>query len=155
MTYNIHRAIGVDRRFRPKRVRDVLEHHRPDVLLLQEVDDGVPRSREMDLAKELAGLLDYPYLAVGHNVTLRKGRYGNATLSRYPILGDPEGGWHEERGERPRAEANVGWLLDGLRITDQHHAAVRQQRRVDWRQEVSGDTVSEGDLRRPVVVGLA
>jgi endonuclease/exonuclease/phosphatase family metal-dependent hydrolase len=86
MTYNIHRAIGVDRRFRPDRIVQVVEHHRPDVLLFQEVDEGVPRSREVDLAKELASLLDYPHYAVGHNVTLRKGRYGNATLSRHPIL---------------------------------------------------------------------
>jgi len=88
MTYNIHRAIGVDRRFRPERILEVTEHHRPDLLLLQEVDEGVPRSRELDLAKELASLLDYPHYAVGHNVSLRKGRYGNATLSRHPILGE-------------------------------------------------------------------
>jgi endonuclease/exonuclease/phosphatase family metal-dependent hydrolase len=85
MTYNIHRAIGVDRRFRPGRILQVLEHHRPDVVLLQEVDEGAPRSRELDLARELAGFLDFSHYAVGHNVKLRKGRYGNATLSRYPI----------------------------------------------------------------------
>jgi endonuclease/exonuclease/phosphatase family metal-dependent hydrolase len=86
MTYNIHRAIGVDRRFRPDRILRVLDHHGPDVLLLQEVDEGVPRSRELDLARELASLHDFPHYAVGHNVSLRKGRYGNATLSRHPIL---------------------------------------------------------------------
>jgi endonuclease/exonuclease/phosphatase family metal-dependent hydrolase len=86
MTYNIHRAIGMDRRFRPERILAVLEHYQPDVVLLQEVDEGVPRSREIDLAKQLASFLDYPHYAVGHNVSLRKGRYGNATLSRYPIL---------------------------------------------------------------------
>ena len=86
MTYNIHRAIGVDRRFRPERILQVLEHYLPDVVLLQEVDDGAPRSREIDLAKQLASFLDYPHYAVGHNVSLRRGRYGNATLSRYPIL---------------------------------------------------------------------
>jgi len=46
----------------------------------------VPRSRELNLAWELAQALDYPYFALGHNVTLKKGRYGNATLSRFPIL---------------------------------------------------------------------
>lgn len=86
MSYNIHRAIGVDRRFRPERIVRVADHHSPDVLLLQEVDEGAPRSREIDLARELAGLLDYPHYAVGHNVRLRRGRYGNATLSRHPIL---------------------------------------------------------------------
>jgi endonuclease/exonuclease/phosphatase family metal-dependent hydrolase len=86
MTYNIHRAIGIDRRFRPERVVGILEAHAPDVVLLQEVDDGVPRSRGLDLARELAARSGYPHMAIGHNVTLRKGRYGNATLSRHPIL---------------------------------------------------------------------
>ena len=86
LTYNIHRAIGVDRRFRPDRIREILAHYDADVVLLQEVDDGAPRSREMDLARDLAGILDYPHYAVGHNVRLRRGRYGNATLSRYPIV---------------------------------------------------------------------
>jgi endonuclease/exonuclease/phosphatase family metal-dependent hydrolase len=84
-TYNIHRAIGVDRLFRPQRIVEILAHHAADIVLLQEVDEGVPRSRELDLAKELALSLGYPHYAVGHNVSLRKGRYGNATLSRYPI----------------------------------------------------------------------
>lgn len=85
LTYNIHRAIGVDRSFRPERVAKILAHHDADLVLLQEVDDGVPRSRNLDLARELAQELGYPHLAVGHNVSLRKGRYGNATLSRFPI----------------------------------------------------------------------
>jgi len=86
LSYNIHRAIGVDRRFRPDRVAAILAHHGADVVLLQEVDEGAPRSREMDLARDLAERLEYPHYAVGHNVALRKGRYGNATLSRHPIL---------------------------------------------------------------------
>ncbi|RMG46947.1 MAG: endonuclease [Acidobacteria bacterium] len=86
LTYNIHRAIGVDRRFRPDRIIEILEHHDADIVLLQEVDEGVPRSREMDLAREFSLALGYEHYAVGHNVKLRRGRYGNATLSRYPIL---------------------------------------------------------------------
>ncbi|MHB8256044.1 MAG: endonuclease/exonuclease/phosphatase family protein [Acidiferrobacterales bacterium] len=86
VSYNIHRAIGIDRRFRLDRIVTILGHVRPDVALLQEVDSGAPRSGNLDLARELADLLGYPYYAVGHNVDLRKGRYGNATLSRFPIL---------------------------------------------------------------------
>jgi endonuclease/exonuclease/phosphatase family metal-dependent hydrolase len=86
ITYNIHRAIGVDRRFRPQRIIDILKHYDADIVTLQEVDEGVPRSRELNLAKELAEATGYPYFALGHNVSLRKGRYGNATLSRFPIL---------------------------------------------------------------------
>lgn len=86
LTYNIHRAIGVDRRFRPERIVQILGHHDADVALLQEVDDGAPRSRELDLAKELAAAAGYEHVVAGHNVSLRKGRYGNAVLSRHPIL---------------------------------------------------------------------
>lgn len=84
-TYNIHRAIGVDRRFRPQRIAQILKDHEPDIVLLQEVDEGVPRSREMNLARELASEIGLQHFALGHNVSLRKGWYGNATLSRYPI----------------------------------------------------------------------
>jgi endonuclease/exonuclease/phosphatase family metal-dependent hydrolase len=85
LSYNIHRAIGVDRRFLPERVASIIRYHDPDVAILQEVDDGAPRSRELDLGRELARDLGYEHWAIGHNVTLRKGRYGNATLSRWPI----------------------------------------------------------------------
>jgi endonuclease/exonuclease/phosphatase family metal-dependent hydrolase len=86
VSYNIHRAIGVDRRFRPDRVVKILKAYDADVVMLQEVDEGVPRSRELNLGRELALALGYAHYAIGHNVTLRKGRYGNATLSRHPIL---------------------------------------------------------------------
>lgn len=85
LSYNIHRAIGMDRRFRPQRILDVLYHHDADVVLLQEVDRGAPRSRLLDLASYLARQLDYHYHAAGMNVYLRRGLYGNATLSRWPI----------------------------------------------------------------------
>lgn len=86
LSYNIHRAIGVDRRFRPERIAAILAHHDADIVLLQEVDVGVPRSRELDLGQYLAEGLGYPWHALGLNVTLRRGMYGNATLSRYPIV---------------------------------------------------------------------
>jgi endonuclease/exonuclease/phosphatase family metal-dependent hydrolase len=88
LSYNIHRAIGVDRRFRPERIASIIDNYKPEIVLLQEVDEGAPRSRELDLARELAEALGLPHRAVGHNVTLRKGRYGNATLSRFPILSE-------------------------------------------------------------------
>jgi len=102
ITYNIHRAIGVDRRFRLERIIKILAHHKADIVLLQEVDIGVPRSRKKNLAQELARELGYNYFAVGLNVQLRQGYYGNATLSRFPILRkrniDLTIGTHKRRG---------------------------------------------------------
>lgn len=85
MTYNIHKAIGRDGAFLPERIALILEHHDADIVLLQEVDRGVPRSNHEDLASALAQRLRYDYRAVGMNVYLRKGMYGNATLTRFPI----------------------------------------------------------------------
>jgi endonuclease/exonuclease/phosphatase family metal-dependent hydrolase len=85
-TYNIHRAIGIDRRFKPERISEILNHINADIVLLQEVDEGVPRSQGLNLAKEFSLTCGYPHYQLGHNVTLRKGNYGNATLSRFPII---------------------------------------------------------------------
>ncbi len=86
MSYNMHRAIGVDRLFRPERIARVIKHHKADIVMLQEVDVGVPRSRKLDLAKEMAETAGYPYYATGLNVKLFRGKYGNATLSKFPII---------------------------------------------------------------------
>ena len=86
LSYNMHRAIGVDRRFKTDRIAQILEHHGADVVLLQEVDVGVPRSRRLDLAKEVARSAEYPYFETGLNVKLNEGMYGNSTLSKHPIL---------------------------------------------------------------------
>jgi len=85
LSYNIHHAVGIDRRFRLERIIRVLDHHRADVILLQEVDVGVPRSMELNVAREIAEGLGFPHFALGLNVALRRGAYGNATLSRHPI----------------------------------------------------------------------
>ena len=86
LTYNIHKAIGgVDRKYRPERIIDTIRHYDPDIALLQEVDDGVPRSR-MDRQVDLLGdALGLKHRAFQANVKLKQGNYGNATLSRFPI----------------------------------------------------------------------
>lgn len=85
MSWNIHRAIGVDGRFRPERVIEVVRHHDPDVLLLQEVDRDVPRSRRLRLDQLIAKEAGYPSHAWAQGHVLKEGSYGNATLSRFPI----------------------------------------------------------------------
>ena len=85
LSYNMHRAIGVDRRFRPERIAKIINHHQADIVLLQEVDVGVPRSRNLDLANEMAEAAGFPHYVTGLNVKLNKGMYGNATLSKFPI----------------------------------------------------------------------
>jgi len=88
LTYNIHKCIGgVDRRYDPQRIADVIGNLHPDVMLLQEVDHDVPRSnrdRQVDVLGDLVGMR---YRSWFPNVDVRGGgSYGNAILSRYPIV---------------------------------------------------------------------
>ena len=86
ITYNIHKGIGgVDRRYRPERIAETLQHYEPDILFLQEVDNGVPRSRGHRQVDWFGDALAMPYRAFQANVTLRQGNYGNAILSRFPL----------------------------------------------------------------------
>lgn len=85
-TYNIHKGIGgLDRRYQPERIVETLAHYEPDVVLLQEVDEGVPRTnhhRQVDLFGEALGL---KHRAFQQNVKVKHGHYGNAILSRFPL----------------------------------------------------------------------
>src|SRR5215510_12941379 len=85
LTYNIHKAIGVDGQFAPARIVEIIRYHNPDLVLLQEVDRHALRSERMDLASVVGRALEFPYRAVSMNVHMKVGRYGNATLSRFPI----------------------------------------------------------------------
>jgi endonuclease/exonuclease/phosphatase family metal-dependent hydrolase len=86
ISYNIHKGIGgMDRRYRPGRIIETLARYEPDVVLLQEVDEGVPRSRRDRQVDLLGDALGLRHRAFQPNVELRKGAYGNALLSRFPL----------------------------------------------------------------------
>ena len=88
VTYNVHKCIGgLDRRYDPSRVVATLSHHRPDLVLLQEVDALAARSnhdRQVDVIGDKLGFRHRVYFG---NVKVRGGgEYGNAILSRFPIV---------------------------------------------------------------------
>ncbi len=86
MTYNIHKGVGgVDRRYRLARIIDTLSYYNPDIALLQEVADGVPRSGHHHQIQVLRETLGFAYYAHQENVNLRTGTHGNSILSRFPL----------------------------------------------------------------------
>lgn len=88
VSYNIHKCIGgVDRRYEPERTAEVLRNLEADVLLLQEVDAGVSRSKGHQQTELLGDLVGMRYRCWYPNVDVRGGgQYGNAILSRYPLI---------------------------------------------------------------------
>ena len=87
VTYNIHKGIGgVDRKYRPDRIRETIALFEPDFVLLQEVDDGCKRSeghRQVDLLGGMLGLRHRTYFPNVRHAD--GGHYGNAILSRYAL----------------------------------------------------------------------
>jgi endonuclease/exonuclease/phosphatase family metal-dependent hydrolase len=88
LSYNIHKCIGgIDRRYDPDRIVEVIQNLDVDVAMLQEVDGGVARSNRDHQVELLAERLGLRYHTWFPNVDVRGGgQYGNAILSRYPIV---------------------------------------------------------------------
>ena len=113
VTWNIHKGIGgVDRRYRLDRTVSVLASLHPDLALLQEVAEGMPRCGLDDQVQELSKALEMRHVAYGAEHRFRVGGYGNAILSRFPLTAsariDLTIGRRKQRGlVKTRAHAKV------------------------------------------------
>ncbi|MCK8496471.1 MULTISPECIES: endonuclease/exonuclease/phosphatase family protein [Myxococcus] len=85
VSYNIHSGIGTDGRFDLGRVGEVLREVGADIVALQEVGDFRARTSREDQPEHLADMLGM-HMAFGPNVVRNGRRYGNAILTRLPIL---------------------------------------------------------------------
>jgi len=85
MTYNIHHAQGLDGKVDVERIAKVINTQKVDLVALQEVDRSTLRTDRRDLPAELAKLTGmYSYFE--RNIDYQGGEYGNAILSRFPLL---------------------------------------------------------------------
>ena len=86
-TYNIHKCRGWDRRVSPARIARVLSQLDADCIALQEVIDGSPAGT-VNQPQAIADDLPGKYRVVfGRTRDLRGADYGNATLTRLPLVG--------------------------------------------------------------------
>lgn len=82
-TYNVHRCVGRDGRFDPERTLAVLRELDADAVALQELQ--WQPADAMHLLQEFALRLGYAALA-GPTLLRAEGHYGNAVLTRLPVL---------------------------------------------------------------------
>ncbi|WP_026843258.1 endonuclease/exonuclease/phosphatase family protein [Citrifermentans bremense] len=84
MTYNVHSCIGTDRQLSPLRIAEVIDRCNPDIVALQELDAGLPRTEMIDQAHLIAMTLEMSF-HFHSSIHLKEGGYGNAILSRSPV----------------------------------------------------------------------
>ncbi len=85
LSYNIKHGRGNDGQVDLERTASVIRRLNPDVVALQEVDNGVKRSGEIDEPELLSRLTSMPHHAFGSFFDYQDGQYGMAILSKYPI----------------------------------------------------------------------
>ena len=159
VSWNIHGGVGRDGRRDLDRVARVLREARCDAAALQEVGDphrsvqGEDRSHEVaDHAAHLGKLLGW-YVAYGPTLVLAGRPYGNAVLSRHPIVRvrnyDLSVRGHEPRGCL-RADLDLGGRA--LHLFNLHLGLSGGERRRQAAMLLSADLLRDAALTAPMVV---
>ena len=151
-SYNIHRGFGLDRRLDLSRIAAVIAEVSPDVIGLQEVvrEQG---DAHLDQAAYLADRLGMT-LIMGVVRPYRGGTYGNAVLTRLPVLG-----WAacdlSHRMREPRACLRVDVDVDGrpLHVFNSHFGLALRERRLQVARLAGFIRDSEGLAGPRVVMG--
>jgi endonuclease/exonuclease/phosphatase family metal-dependent hydrolase len=149
-TYNVHSGVGVDRRFRPQRIAEVIAELGADVIALQEVLSPV---QGFDVHAHLGEATGF-HLAAMATMQLAGGTFGNALLSRWPIVKCIEHrltvGRREPRGaidatiERDTRKLRVIATHLGLRSAERHAQLSQLADLVERWQELA--TILLGDF---------
>ena len=83
-TYNIHKCVGIDRKFSPERIAEVLQEIDADVIALQEVLCHRNADKRDHQAEFIAEELEMDFF-LGENRRIQGAPYGNAVLTRLPV----------------------------------------------------------------------
>jgi endonuclease/exonuclease/phosphatase family metal-dependent hydrolase len=158
MSWNIHKGVGgLDRRYDLGRTIAVLQHYKPDIVMLQEVAHGIPKLKRHDqpeLLKQALGL--HATFATEHQ--FRVGAYGNLILSRWPIFDsahlDLTIGSRKRRG---LIQAHVRVPVNGHRHTvvvhNMHLGLSAGERRLQMDRVIASHPFRNRHRATPVIVG--
>ncbi len=86
LTYNIHHGEGVDGKIDLPRIAEVIKSATPDIVAVQEIDQGTQRTARVDQPAELARLTGLKAI-FARNIDWEGGGYGTAILTRLPVKG--------------------------------------------------------------------
>ena len=149
MTWNIHGALGRNPRFNLARVVDYVQRHAPDIVALQEIDSR--RARAAGMANPFETLRE----ALGthgchaHAVSTADGDYGQALISRWPLVASSVHDLsYPEREPRRAISADIVTPGGPLHVIATHLGLSLRERRSQAR--ILLDLL--GSLDRPAVV---
>lgn len=133
-SYNIHGCIGTDGGCQPARIAAVLRELDCDIYALQEVDNEPSDEDDSKQLEYLSAALDMAAVP-GLRIVRHSGQYGNAILTRLPIISvhrhDLSYPWFEPRGA---LEVRLELAGAQLRVIATHLGLSRAERRAQWRQ---------------------
>jgi endonuclease/exonuclease/phosphatase family metal-dependent hydrolase len=153
-SYNIHSGVGLDRRRSAARIASVLKELDCDLYALQEVDNQ-PGDHEESMQLEYFERALSMTAVPGLRIVRQTGEYGNAILTRLPVLSVQRHDLSHSSFE-PRGALDVLVKVNGhpLRVIATHLGLSRSERRAQWRAlmlvqaETSGHvpTILLGDM---------
>jgi endonuclease/exonuclease/phosphatase family metal-dependent hydrolase len=150
-SYNVHSCVGwLDRRREPARIADVLRELDCDIYALQEVDndeaDGED-SAQLEYLSRALGMAAVP----GLRIVRHSGEFGNALLTRLPILSVHRHDLSYWRFE-PRGALDVELDIGNhkLRVIATHLGLSRRERRSQWRHLLEAVAAAPAEL--PTIV---
>lgn len=128
-SYNIKNGQGMDGRVDLSRIADVLLALDADIICLQEVDKYRRRSYFCNQAAKLARMLKMEYV-FGPAIRYQIGAYGNALLSRYPVIKSVNHQLPVPVGRSKRAMLEIHCAVEGnlLRVFNTHMELDRKLR---------------------------
>lgn len=164
VSFNIHGGLAKRGGLRLEQVAREINAWKPDVVLLQEVDDHRRRSGGARQAEVLGKLTDMSWVYGGNQQRPDGGPIGNAILSKYPIktsenIALPRAGGREQRGLL-HAVLNVGGteisfysthfdhISGGARVAQAQ--AVAQQMAKDSRPKIFGGDLNSTSGSQPL-----
>jgi endonuclease/exonuclease/phosphatase family metal-dependent hydrolase len=157
MSWNIHKGVGgLDRRYDLNRTIAVIKHYSPDVLLLQEVAQGIKRLRghdQVDLLTAALGL--HASFHLEHQ--RRVGAYGNLILARWPIYHsthlDLTIGWRKRRGMlQAHIRTHVAHFQRSLVVHNMHLGLAGSERGKQLERFVSSAPLRQVSHNTPTIV---
>jgi endonuclease/exonuclease/phosphatase family metal-dependent hydrolase len=154
MSYNVHSCIGMDGRLAPERIARMIARHGADVIALQELDVGRPRTGGLDQVHLIARYLamDFHFHPALH---LEDERYGDAILTHLPMRLVRAGALPGAPGLEPRGALWVAVDAGGgreLQVINTHLGLDARERRLQVDALLGPQWLEHADCRAPVVL---